>query len=166
MLERILLAVDGSDHARRASDLAGDLAAKYGARLLIAHVLVYRRLPEPVRRMAEIEHLVEPESGRVVPTSYISLPSEADQDMRIIAALGEKILNDAEYRVREKGAGEVEKVPLEGEPADALLAEIRRRNVDLAVVGTRGLGELSALLLGSVSHKLLQLAPCPVLAVK
>ncbi len=165
MIERLLVAVDGSDHARRAADLAGDLAARYEAQLVVVHVLVYRRLPDAVRRMAEIEHLVEPAASPA--PSLLRWPQEESaEDARIIAALGEKILDETERRARDKGAREVVRCLLQGEPADAILEEAARRRVDLMVVGCRGLGELSALLLGSVSHKLLQLAPCPVLAVK
>ncbi len=166
MLKTILLAADGSDHAKNAARLAGDLAGRYEARLVIAHVLANRKIPEPLRRMAEIEHLVEPEPPKTLGPGILSTVPEDDLDARIIAAIGEKILNDAELLAREAGARKVDKIALDGEPADALLEEAKRVNADLIVMGTRGLGELTALLLGSVSHKVIQLAECPVTTVK
>lgn len=167
MIRTIMLATDGSEHALRATQWAGDLAAKYDAEVVVAHVLINRKVPESLRRMAEIEHLVQP-AGRVRPAPVAGpgvLPPE-DEDARIIAALGEKILKDAESMLREKGVRRVQTVALEGEPADALVAHALSLQPDLIVAGRRGLGGLGALLLGSVSHKLIQLAPCPVLTVK
>lgn len=51
----------------------------------------------------------------------------------------------------------------EGEPASGLLALAVREEIDLVTAGRRGHGLLRELLLGSVSEKLLQLAPCPLL---
>ncbi len=166
MLKTILVAVDGSEHAKKAARLAGDFAGRYEAELVIAHVLVNRKIPDSLRRMAEIEHLVEPEPPKSLGPGILSTAPEDDLDAKIIAALGEKIMGDAEVIAREAGARKVSKMALTGEPADALLEEAKRVNADLVVMGTRGMGDLGALLLGSVSHKVIQLAECPVTVVK
>ena len=57
----------------------------------------------------------------------------------------------------------VETVALEGHPADTLLAQAS--GADLLVVGSRGLGGFSSLLLGSVSQQVVHHAPCPVAIV-
>jgi len=51
----------------------------------------------------------------------------------------------------------------EGPPAEALLTLAEEADVDLVAAGRRGISAWRELLLGSVSEKLLQLAPCPVL---
>jgi nucleotide-binding universal stress UspA family protein len=53
-----------------------------------------------------------------------------------------------------------------GNPADLIVAAAAAHNADLVVVGARGLGGMSRLLLGSVSERVLQYARCPVLIVK
>jgi nucleotide-binding universal stress UspA family protein len=51
-------------------------------------------------------------------------------------------------------------------PAAVILDLMENELVDLLVIGSRGLGALSGLVMGSVSQKLVRLAPCPVLIVK
>ena len=53
-----------------------------------------------------------------------------------------------------------------GDPADVIVAAAAAHDADLVVVGARGLGGMSRLLLGSVSEKVLRYARCPVLIVK
>jgi nucleotide-binding universal stress UspA family protein len=53
-----------------------------------------------------------------------------------------------------------------GEPAAAIIAAVRKTRGDEIVMGTRGLGRLGGLLLGSVAMKVVQLAPVPVTLVK
>lgn len=55
---------------------------------------------------------------------------------------------------------------LEGPAAEAILRVAEVRKVDLIVMGTRGLGQLKGLLLGSQSQKVLAHAPCPVLLAR
>jgi len=55
MLKTILVSTDGSDHAGKAVAFASDLAAKYGAELIILHVLLRGHLPEELRRLVEVD---------------------------------------------------------------------------------------------------------------
>jgi nucleotide-binding universal stress UspA family protein len=52
-----------------------------------------------------------------------------------------------------------------GDPASALLHELKLGSFDLVVVGTHGRTGLSHILLGSVAEKLVRLSPVPVLTV-
>ncbi|HET8738351.1 MAG TPA: universal stress protein [Acidimicrobiia bacterium] len=60
----------------------------------------------------------------------------------------------------------VKKVDLDGYPPDALVEYAKEADAELLVVGTRGRGELAALILGSTSHRAIHLAECDVLVVK
>ncbi len=60
----------------------------------------------------------------------------------------------------------MKRVDLNGYPADALVEYAGGVGADLIVVGSRGRGELAALLLGSTSHRILHLATCDVLVAK
>ena len=55
---------------------------------------------------------------------------------------------------------------VEGDPVDVILELARVRDVDLIVVGSRGLGAVRGLVLGSVSNAILHQADRPVLVAK
>lgn len=61
---------------------------------------------------------------------------------------------------------EWKRVDLDGYPGDVLNDYITDVDASLIVLGTRGRGDLSSLLLGSTSHRVAHLAPCDVLIVK
>jgi nucleotide-binding universal stress UspA family protein len=61
---------------------------------------------------------------------------------------------------------EQEIVIAEGRAAEEILAQIRERAIDLAVLGSRGRGSFKRLLLGSTSEQVLREAPCSVLIVR
>jgi len=70
-------------------------------------------------------------------------------------------LADAEAQI---GRTAAERAVIVGPPAQAILTAAER--ADLVVVGARGLGPVGRLVLGSVSERVLQHAPCPVIVVK
>ncbi|MCK7482230.1 MAG: universal stress protein [Candidatus Moduliflexus flocculans] len=55
---------------------------------------------------------------------------------------------------------------LEGPAAEAILSAAAIRNSDLIVMGSRGMGALKGMVLGSVSTKVFHYAPCPVMVVR
>ncbi|MBB5984695.1 universal stress protein [Sphingobium lignivorans] len=141
-MDRIMVATDGSAGADRAVDMAAQLARGLAAELVILTVAGELSAEE----MRQLNH-AEADIGS-------ALDSAAEQ---IVAAAVE----------RASGAGVVtiHHCFLWGDPAEAILTEAARRAVDIIVLGRRGRGRLTGLLLGSVSQKLASLAPCPVLVV-
>lgn len=140
MFEKILLAVDGSDHALHAAKLAGNLARQMNAewvRVVIAFD------PVPI-------YLGEPDLQIVI-------------NARLKEA--QKILKEAGEAVG-KIPGEVHTEMLEGSPAEAIIEVAGARESDLIVMGTRGLGRIAGAVLGSTSQKVVAHAPCPVLIVR
>lgn len=174
MFEKILVATDGSAAAGRAIDVAGNLSSKYGSEVLVAHVIMHGHVPDSFRHMAEVEHLIERTPGASTPTSTmpagmaptIKYQYDKYSSMEIFQALGETILKKAESAAKAAGAVSVKTILLEGDTADAILQAAKDQSVDTLVVGTRGLSEIKGLLMGSVSHKILQLAPCACVTVK
>ena len=64
------------------------------------------------------------------------------------------------------GSVSVEDDLLEGPAAEAILSVAKIRKADLIILGTRGMGSLKGLMVGSVSSKVMHHAPCPVLIVR
>ena len=75
------------------------------------------------------------------------------------------MLEDSETSAARAGAGSIVKALRRGEPAATVLAYAGEVNAGLLVLGRRGLGPVRELLLGSVSHKLVQSALCNCLIV-
>lgn len=137
MFERILLAVDGSEHSARAVPVAGDLARRYGGEVVVLHVR---------------EHEV---------TWGADIDVETADEARELVDGVVRELKDVGTNVR----GELVRVPL-GQTPRAILDIARDEGVGLIVMGTRGLSDWGRLLMGSVAHKVVHLAEVPVLVVR
>ncbi len=174
MFKTILAPVDGSDHAAKAADLAVELAKAYGAKLILLHVTLQGEAPTQLRRLAEIEHLVQ--AAPVEPVPVANVPAglgaalrgleENRQSQAIYQALGQRILDIAERAARAGDVAEIETRLVVGDPTDQIIKAAEGSAADLIVMGSRGLGDLKGLLLGSVSHKVASLAPCTCITVK
>lgn len=174
MLKTIVVPTDSSKHAEKAIELASDLARQYQADLILLHVLREGQVPEALRHMIEVEHLAEESSTSEPRTASIPWEiahllenKEQNEAMReAYEALGNRILEQAEALAREKGVSQVRKVLEVGDPADRILECAEREKADAIVMGSRGLGELKGLLMGSVSHTVNQLCKCTCVTVK
>jgi nucleotide-binding universal stress UspA family protein len=139
----IVVGVDGSDPSRKAVHWALAEARLRGARLVAVHAWSY----------------------------YPSLPSDSLDPMLVTpdfnAALGRDAERFVEQEVEKLRADdrevEIEARAVEG-PAASVLAELAK-DADLLVLGTRGHGGFSGLLLGSVSQQVSHHAPCPLVLV-
>ena len=76
-----------------------------------------------------------------------------------------RILVEAKERAQSIGVAKVRTSSGSGDVTEAIMDMARRERSDIIVVGRRGRGQLTGLLLGSVSQKLVSLAPCLVLVV-
>jgi nucleotide-binding universal stress UspA family protein len=168
MFKTILVATDGSDHGRNATRIAGSLAGKLGAKLYVAHVVTGQPVPEALRRMAEVEHLVkDPEPEQRSSLGHLSLrPSPRAANERIAAAVATRVLEQCGKLAKGEGAEEVVPLELTGEAAEALIEAVGRHKIDLVVIGSRGFGRLGRLVHGSVSTQVSQEVACPCLVVK
>ncbi len=115
----------------------------------------------------------EPPLGRPavapIPTAMAIVPDDDERSAayrRVLKAVGWKILEQGERVARGAGVRDIDTRIDEGDPARAILDCARREDADLIVVGSRGLSDISGLLLGSVSHKVSQLAECTCITVK
>lgn len=136
---KILIAVDGSQIALAAARRGTALARFCGAEVLLCHCR--RHVPE---------FLGEPYYQRVLDAAL----NEAES---LLLPLRE-ILSGSEVSFEER--------VLAGDAARGIVEAAQLEQCDLIVMGTRGLSDFEGLLLGSVTHKVLVTAPCPVLVVR
>ncbi len=135
MISRILVGVDGSDDGRRALTWAADLAGRLNAEVVAVHALGL------LDRLTPGADLVPSESHRA-------------EIMRIFEQEWCALLDDTTVPNR--------RLLEDGPPAMALLRVVEAEDVDLLVVGSRGVGGFAELLLGSTSMQLVQHANVPV----
>ncbi len=139
--ETILLATDGSEGAEPAARAAIDLSKRMGAKLHAAYAWV------PLPQFAH---------PSLVPENY-HLPYEEGAG---------RILDEQLGRIGQAGGSVSEAHLVAGRPADAILDLAERIGADLIVVGSRGLGSVKSLLVGSVSLGVVHHADRPVLVVR
>jgi nucleotide-binding universal stress UspA family protein len=142
-LNKILVAVDGSENAARAAEVAAAIASNANAELTILHVIDMPVVPtgETYIPFDKIEDKAREEAGKFIP-KLESVAKEIGVKTRIeiVDSFGSVVRAITDYADREK--------------------------IDLLVVGTRGLGGFKRLVLGSVASGLVQYSHCSVLVVR
>lgn len=178
MFSKILVPTDGSDSAKKAELLAADLAEKYGAKIVLLHVLRRDHIPEGIIRAAEVERVGDTAAAAAADDGFpkrvgemfrsgVDLSAfEVKIPQAVLKWVGESLLGEAEKKVRARGVKDVSHLVRDGDPARQILEVAKTEAVDLIVMGSTGRGALKGLLMGSVVHKVNQLAPCTCVAVK
>ena len=142
---RILVATDGSDAANRAFEFAAGLSRDVGGSLKIVHVIgPFDRGSEQLAEFSRQEH--------VGPKAFSN-------------SVWEETLVTAERRATELGVSDIRSACHRGNVAASIIDVARRDKADVIVLGKRGLGRVSGVLLGSVSQKVVASAPCAVVVV-
>lgn len=145
-IRRIMIPIDYSENSKLALAYGAELALGFGASLDIVHVWdrpTYLTDAVMVQRPGEahkpIGELIRENAQHDMKEflSEVSLPAEVSCSSRLIS----------------------------GEPASALLAELKKGEHDLVVLSTHGRTGIAHLLLGSIAEKLVRLSPVPVLTV-
>jgi nucleotide-binding universal stress UspA family protein len=139
MYKNIILATDGSDHAKRAAENAMHIAKCTKGSLV------------------EIVFVVDSDK---VKSDVLSHWNSADLDGKRKERIREVEKLARTYEVSYKVT------ILQGEPGSAIVEYANNTNADIIVIGSRGLSGLQQFVLGSVSHKVAKRANCPVLIVK
>ncbi len=138
MLERILVAIDGTDYSWRALEFAAHLAEKCGSSLTIM--------------------TVEKED------TSISIFSGEDEDAP--DQVGDEVLNVARTLMEGKGVECSYLLERGGKVADKIIAAEKMECCDAIVLGSRGFGVLEGLIKSSISQEVVENADVPVIVVK
>lgn len=147
MFSKILCCVDGSRHGLDAAKAAAELARRFDGSLTLLTVAKELKLTPEVKRYLQIEHI----SG---------------EPQYVIDEFTQQIIDQAKEAAKAAGITALKTVVRSGHPARTIIEYARDRDFDCIVIGSRGMGDLEGVLLGSVSHKVTTLAPCTVVTVK
>lgn len=136
MINKILVPVDGSKIALRALDFAMELGSKFGSQIIVINIDV----PYDLSRIK---------------------PPRKDKNGNIIP------LEEAEREAKKVSYSTITfKKVVDIDPAERICGEAEKDDVDMIIMGNRGMGVLAGFFLGSVSTKVSQSAHCPVTIVK
>jgi nucleotide-binding universal stress UspA family protein len=171
---RILVALDGSAQAGKALDLAIEMAKAFNGGLTALHVVSRQPPSEGERRLAENEYRAEVQQAlggsKFVAGAPVTVEglvgASYDAGLAIRTAIGRAIMDRAEADARSRQVPSVETTIRDGDPASVIIEVADRIKPDFLVVGSRGLGGVQRLLLGSVSQKVSQSVGCTVVLVK
>jgi nucleotide-binding universal stress UspA family protein len=136
MFKSIVLGLDGSESSDHALQHATMLAREQGSTVRVVHVIEIA-----VGRGGGLLHLDEDE-----------IKAKIEQQTKDLADAG----IDAELELHSAMAGG---------PAHVIAEIAVRCNADVIITGTRGHSAAMGILLGSVAHRLLHVAPCPLLVI-
>lgn len=142
-IRTILVPCDFSENSMAGVDYARDLARKFKAKIVLAHV--------------------SPTAERLV--VYGPPPAHLPRDLEEAVMEGVE-RGFAETRERLAASDDVATLHLHGEPAAELVEHAKQNDVDLIVMATHGRTGLSHLVLGSVAERVVRIATCPVVTVK
>ena len=145
MLQKILVAVDGSEYSKKALELACALAEKFDSSLHIVHV--------PQGAAAD----------RVMVLGGAAVMIHAGREQ--LEKAGRTLIEAAREIAEDALPGKVTTELRGGDPADEIVKSAEENASDCIVMGSRGLGDFGGLMLGSVSHKVNHSAPCTCITV-
>lgn len=139
--QRILIATDGSEGADLALQKAVAIAKRNNAKLYILHVL---------------------------DTRAIQATSSSDLQFReALRTLGDRVMSEAKGYAEGQGLTDVITLLEMGSPKSIIADDIpKRENIDLIVMGAKGMGAIERFFMGSVSESVIRHAPCDVLIVR
>jgi len=145
-MKRILIATDGSESADRAIDFAAALAQNLCAELVIVNICTFSDLSDmrDYDELARVEHTTVGE---------------------LLTSFSNRVLENASDRARNLGVTALQMQSGHGDAAHAILEIAERVNASSIIVGKRGRGRWASMVLGSVSQKLVNLAPQAVIVV-
>jgi nucleotide-binding universal stress UspA family protein len=136
--KNILVPIDGSIYSEKSLERASELVDAFGSNLILIYVV-----------------------EKSIPINLL----DRKEYLEILRKFGTNVLEKANKKLSKKGI--TAKVLLkEGNIVNEIEKIAKKEKCDLILVGSKGLGAVARLLLGSVSNKISQTSPCSVLIVK
>ncbi|MGI0072611.1 MAG: universal stress protein [Nitrosotalea sp.] len=138
MFPNILVAVDGSESAKKAFERAIYLAQRCNSKL-------------------DLVHVVQCEVGGDSANTFEIIEELKDKAKKMLE----------EYKIQAaKNNVPIQITVMQGDPAKVIIELAKAKSYDLIIMGTRGRSSFQELLIGSVSQKVMHHASCPVMVVR
>lgn len=134
----ILVPLDGSKYSEKALLHACDVAKNYHSRLILLHVV-----------------------EKTFPINFL----DRKEYLGILRKFGNKVLIKAKETTTKKGL-DSKIIMKEGNITNEIIKTAKKEQCNLIIVGSKGLGAAARFFLGSVSNKLANDSPCPILIIK
>jgi nucleotide-binding universal stress UspA family protein len=139
VFENILVPLDGSEHSNNALKQAVEIARIVKGAITLIHVYY---------------------TG----SSFVMSDTQ-EHRYQAKRKIGEDILEEGAKKVKVEGI-KVETLLLDGDIVEQIVKTSKKRNIDLIVIGARGVSKIKGLLIGSVSDGVIRNAACPVLVAR
>ena len=147
-MKKILLATNGTDHSARALAFGTDLAVKYGAEVLLLHVVKESGVPQEIKEYISAEEIAEP------------------PEAVFLEIVGKNIINKCRAECVNGGVNNIQTIVLKGDPATKIIQTAEEHEVEAIILGSHSEDALLGRLIGSVTRKVLHAAPCTCIIVK
>ena len=138
-IQKILLPVDDSEHSALACRYAVEISIKTGAAVIILHC------------HEEVELRLMEDGAKEVLDPII------DESNKILASYADMM---------KKAGVNCSCRSVKGSPGDQIPWVARQEKSDLVIMGSKGRSNLAGIVIGSVTHKVLEQSPCPILVVR
>lgn len=136
---KILVAFDGSASSQKAFRAATDLGLKLNAKLIILTVV---HIPDFSPSMDEVEETIDEAEKHYQPL------------LRELLEYGEK------------NGLEIKTVMKRGHPAETIIKYASDNEIDLIIMGTRGLGGFKKMVIGSIAQRVVSYSNTPVMVIR
>jgi len=141
-MKRILIPVDFSPVTQAMRQAVEPLAKAFDSKVYFLHVA--SRVGDGLKDWVDMQD------------RQVMMAKKYPDSMRDVEAMAREL--------RDRGC-DADPILLEGPPADVILDEIARLDIDYVIIGSHGHGALYDVLVGSVTDHVLRNAPCPVIVV-
>lgn len=173
-IKTILIPIDGSEHARKAALVGAVIAAKFNARVILLHILLRDISLTKIYELAQTQNIPSDVLERLKPIAPVvdefgmGLPAGAinpTATTELLIEVGRRILETEKKVIESQGVENVDLMMEYDDAAKKIIEIAKKEKADFVVMGRRGLGVLDEMLSGSVSTKVIHLAPAIVVSV-
>ena len=165
-IKKILYATDLSDNARHAFAYAVSLANLYGASITLLHVL--SEIPDIIDKYV-IGYISADKWDEIkeaqLQEAKVTLTGKKRLSVPIREVLGQ-FCDDVQSNQKVSNFITDDIVVIRGNPVEEIIAQAEKRNCDLIIMGTKGIGGLEDVLIGSTARRVIRQSQKPVLVVR